>query len=339
MRVSIIINSKAGSVNPELIKKKIGEALFRCDLHFCEPNNIDETSQFMETEINERTSALVICGGDGTINICLQTLLKFQKDKRVPICIIRSGTANDLAHELGVSQRIDLAARSILEGKIKTVDLIEITHQNGKNVMISNGGLGIPTLAAEYSNLFRESFRNFIESSQAESQFLKTLGTKSYSLVKKMGPTIYSIMAIYAIQAWKSQSWKLQITLGNGNIIQTHSPIILVNNQPSIGSNFTPAPYTSNTDGFINLLIAKSQKIFEHLIVMQKLKSGEVFDKRYFEVYETPSFELKILSSASKERTPSFTFFGDGELLIHNTQEIKVKCLHQELPIYIQREY
>ncbi len=46
VRVSVLINSKAGSVNAELIEAKVREALFRCDLRFSRPRDFDGTLRF-----------------------------------------------------------------------------------------------------------------------------------------------------------------------------------------------------------------------------------------------------------------------------------------------------
>jgi diacylglycerol kinase family enzyme len=332
MRVSVIINSKAGSVNPALIIDKVSEALFRCDLHFSNPNNISELEAFVKSEIGAITDAFMVCGGDGTINICLQTILRFQNENKIPIAIIKSGTANDLAHTLGVHRKIEVAARSILEGQIRFIDVIEVISGDSKNVMISNGGIGIPAEAAESANNLREAIRNLIKTNYSKKP-IKYLLINLQNFVRQSGPTIYSLMAVNAILNWNSKNWEFEVKLDNGKTIVTRSPVIMINNQPTIGAHFFPAPFTSNSDGFINVLIAKKSSLLGLVRTLLKIKSGSILDKEYFESFETPSLKIKSINHSR-----SFNFFGDGEILVKKSDSLEIRCLKQAVPIFLHPE-
>lgn len=55
MRVSVIINPRAGSVNPKLIEAKVSEALFRCELSFCVPHSVKDMATFLNDEMDLKT--------------------------------------------------------------------------------------------------------------------------------------------------------------------------------------------------------------------------------------------------------------------------------------------
>ncbi|MCK6597134.1 MAG: acylglycerol kinase family protein, partial [Bdellovibrionaceae bacterium] len=118
MRVSVIINPRAGAVKVDVLKDKISESLFRCELSFHIVSHRKEVMAFILSELEQKTNALMVCGGDGTVNETMQMVMSLKLgDKTPPLSIISSGTANDLSHELGISQRISEAARSILSGE------------------------------------------------------------------------------------------------------------------------------------------------------------------------------------------------------------------------------
>lgn len=332
MRVSVIINPKAGSVNPKLIEAEVSAALFRCDLQFSLPQNLEEMSAFLNEEMAQKTDFFLICGGDGTINTCLQSLIKGNEDltKIPPIAIVRSGTANDLAHEIGVSLRINQAVRNILEGEVKNIDIIEVSSGKDKAYMITNGGVGLPALTAELSNQLRAHLQKVAGSSTSPGIF-RTLAWNSYQVVKKTGPGVYFVMAMEAIRRWEQKGWELEIEIPGEKTFTTSAPIVLVNNQPSIGKKFLPAPYTSNSDGRVNLLISEASTTSELITALRHLTKGRVERSRFFKSFELTEFTLR-----SKNPDRPLTFFGDGEILFKDVLEISIKCLHKGLPVVVE---
>lgn len=332
MRVSVLINSKAGSVNASLIESKVKEALFRCDLQFCSPSTLLEMCDFIQNEIEKKTDYLIICGGDGTINVALQCLMNHECQIKIPpLVIVRSGTANDLAHEMGVSDRIDKAVRNIFEGVQKNIDVIEVSSEKQKAYMLTNGGLGMPALAADLANKFRAHLRSVALQSKSAQAF-EFLARKSYNYIKKMGPTVYSFTTAEAIRTWRQEGWELEVSIPGKVSVETQSPIILVNNQQSIGAGFLPAPYTSNTDGTVNLLLSETRSLVEHTRAALHIRRGTI-DR--FPAFK--SFELKEFAVRSMNPKRSLTFFGDGEILHRDVQEIFVRCIHRELPVMVRQ--
>jgi len=331
VRVSVIINPKAGSVNPKLIEEKIRTALFRCELVFSNSQTLAEMDEFLSEEMNQKTDFFLICGGDGTINTCLQSLMQSQEDlsKLPPIAVVRSGTANDLAHEIGISHRVDKAVRNIIEGQIKNIDVIQVSSGDKKTYMLTNGGIGIPALTADLANQVRTGLQK-VSSCPKTADIFKLLASTTYKGLKKMGPGLYSMMVAEALRTWEQKGWEIEFEIpGRENII-TNAPIVLVNNQPSIGRSFLPAPYTSNTDGTVNLLLSESLKTYEHLRAFVHITKGTVGKSNCFKSFELSEF---IIRTRNPKRL--LTFFGDGEILLKDVSEISIKCLHRGLPVVV----
>lgn len=331
MRVSVVINPKAGSVNPSLIEEKIRSALFRCDLVFSKAKTLEEMDQFLCEEMAQKTDYFLICGGDGTVNTCLQYLVKAQEDltKIPPIAVVRSGTANDLAHEIGISRRIDQAVRNILEGEVKNIDIIQISNGEKKAFMLTNGGLGIPALTADLANQVRFGLQKVANCPKTAGLF-KSLASSGYKAIKKIGPGVYSLMVAEALRTWDNDGWELEFEIPGDKSFKTKAPIVLVSNQPSIGNKFLPAPFTSNSDGTMNLLLAEGRRVREHLSSFLHLKNGTVTQSSRFKSYELSEFKVR-----AKNPNRPLTFFGDGEILFKDAAELSIKCLHKGLPVVV----
>ncbi|MBK7891274.1 MAG: hypothetical protein IPJ84_10630 [Bdellovibrionales bacterium] len=83
MKVAVLINSNAGRAEPEGIKNSIRRALFRADLTFFEPTSREEL-QTATFEAAKTSDALIICGGDGTLNVAVQPLLQHRNTVAIP---------------------------------------------------------------------------------------------------------------------------------------------------------------------------------------------------------------------------------------------------------------
>lgn len=331
MRVDVIMNSKAGYMNRSVIQQKVQQVLFRCDLHFHIPSSIEEMRQTILDCVELGTEFFMICGGDGTLNACLSPLIKLRSQgiPTPPICIISSGTANDLASEMGISNRIEEAARAILEGGVKLVDVIEIQAQGKTSYMITNGGMGIPAQTARRANVLRAWIKK--QAAKSDSLFLKTAYGLGKKVIEAAGPKIYELLLVGDVTSWSTDRWEVSIDIPGKAEITTRAPFIMINNQPKIGGKFAPAPFTSNSDGTFNVLLINPTQLLPQVKAILDIRMGKVPD-----IGTCPSFETPSLRIRAKENS-RLTFFGDGEILHRNTQELTLRCIHPGIPVVTMR--
>lgn len=332
MRVSVLINPKAGSVNASLLEEKIREALFRCDLQIHQSTSSQSMETFIIDEVTKKTDHLMVCGGDGTVNATLQVLMKIKSSghQLPPLCVVRSGTANDLAYEIGISQRIDEAARLILEGKEKKIDVIEISAEGESKYMLTNGGIGIPALTADKANKLRALLQNLAASKEIHP-LMRLASSLSYRVVKKLGSAVYSAMLLDTLREWKQKGWNLEVQLPDQKL-KTQAPFVLINNQPSLGKSFVTAPFTTNYDGHVNLLMIESVGKLGQLDKVLQVYQGRLKDGPKVKSYEVPAFSIKV------RKGRKLAFFGDGEILFRDVQELNVQVRKQELSVMVKDE-
>lgn len=71
-----------------------------------------------KAEMNQ-IDAIVVCGGDGSILAVVKAL----GDCKLPLGIIRGGTMNILARDLGLPETLDAAADVIVGGRVRAIDM------------------------------------------------------------------------------------------------------------------------------------------------------------------------------------------------------------------------
>jgi YegS/Rv2252/BmrU family lipid kinase len=91
--------------------------------HACAPGQ--SSAEAIRARAAEGFSAVVLGGGDGTLNAAAPALL----ETGLPFGILPMGTANDLARSLGIGPDLAAAARVIAAGHLRRIDLGEV---NGK---------------------------------------------------------------------------------------------------------------------------------------------------------------------------------------------------------------
>ena len=97
------------------------------------------------------TDAIIVGGGDGTLNALLPEILKANR----PVGVLPLGTANDFAASIDLPDDLDDAVRTIAAGHTRDVD---VAYANGKPFLNSvNIGLG-ERIAAEHGGSSKSLF-------------------------------------------------------------------------------------------------------------------------------------------------------------------------------------
>ncbi|MCM2321755.1 MAG: kinase [Oligoflexia bacterium] len=330
MRVDILINPRARSINGPFLERELRSALFRCDLRFHSPMEIEETQQLIRRTALEGTDFFVVCGGDGTLNVAIHPLMKLQLETGKPpppLCVVPSGTANDFATEFKLSRRIRKAVRAILEGGVRTVDILEISAGARTSYMITNGGVGIASQTAEAANLVRSWVRSKAESPETPLA-LRPFFKLARTAVHAAGSRIYELLLVKELSQWDTTTWEVEIDIPGRAQFSTKTPFILINNQPSLAGKFRVAPFTSNGDGTFNILIVEASGLLPQVKTILDIRMGKIPD-----LGECPSFETDTIRLRALESSRPMTFFGDGEILLSDARQITIRCLHPGLPI------
>lgn len=314
MRISVVINPKAGKINKTKLMEELKEYFFRCHLSFFETNVL---SQFFREEIGKKSKTFIIAGGDGTINLCLQAIMRVKEEgwEVPPTCILSLGTANDLGKEMGSSKNIKYVFDRVFKQKIKNIDILKVSSKGNISYMATNGGIGIPCVTAEYANALRQH----IEKGK-NKLLIKTM--------KYMGSSIYTFCFLKAFFSKKiPNKWKFSIQINDTKEILSDSKFIFINNQNSLADGLMLAPETANDDGLFNLTIFNPKTFLRTIYLNWSLRRMQL--KGIKTKYEAHKIKIKNITGNQ------FDFFGDGEILLRNVEECTVELLRSSLPILI----
>lgn len=106
-------------------------------VHIYRSTSKDNLQNLILKKCHQDYAALLIAGGDGTVNLAVNILLKERRE--MPLGILPAGTANDFATHLGIPLDLKKAVNSLVNMRIRTVDVGLVNGQYFINVC--SGGL------------------------------------------------------------------------------------------------------------------------------------------------------------------------------------------------------
>ncbi len=183
--------------------------------------------------------AVVVAGGDGTLNVVVNALLKNSHD--IPIGIIPCGTANDFASNIKLPTDIELAAKVIAKGNITTADVGLV----GKDYFINVCGAGFLT---NISQNMDGDIKNFL------------------------GKLAYYIKGISQIPSFVPLN--VRITNSKGSFEQDIY-LFIVLNSTGTGGFENLAPDAAIDDGLFDFIGIKAMPMLDLAKIMLKVLSGE----------------------------------------------------------------
>ncbi len=329
MRVDVLINAQAGRAQEARLRSAIEKSLFRCHLDFHTPKTVSESHVQLNSILARGTDALLLCGGDGTLNSAVDPLMRAHLKMGAdlpPIGLVSSGTANDLATELNLPSKIERAARAVLEGDRHKVDVLQITSGDQMRFMLTNGGLGVPAFTASLANSFRGWLYDRTVCEKA-NRLVKGFFKQSLSLVRHQGPKIYESMLAYNLLTWDRQGWDVSLQ-DHRNEFRTVSPFVMINNQSRIGRSFRTAPFTKNNDGHFNVLVMGAFRSVNDYLDLMQIRMGDNPTFGGSKSFETD--HLKIRRQGERK----LTFFGDGEILHEGVDELDISVCPTSLSVF-----
>ncbi|WP_408899460.1 diacylglycerol kinase [Nocardioides sp. R1-1] len=179
----------------------------------------DESAHLAHVAVAERPDVLVVCGGDGMVNIGLQAVA----GTPVPIGILPAGTGNDFARyfDLPLGDGAAAAAR-ILEGSRRTVDLARIGERYFGGVLAA----GFDAVVNERANRMRWP----------------------------RGQLRYSLATLAELRVFRPLRYLLEL---DGVERQVEAMLVAVGNGPSFGGGLRIAHGAELDDGLLDVVLIK----------------------------------------------------------------------------------
>lgn len=223
-RLLVVTNAAAGSTDDERVDAALAVLREAADVRVdtcADAGNLDR----LLGGLGDRT--LVLAGGDGSVHTAVATLHRrgeLSPDR--PLALLPLGTGNDLARTLGIPLDPAEAARALLTGRRRPLDLL-VDDTGG--VVVNAVHMGIGAEAAE----------------------------KAGALKERLGKAAYAVGSVLAGAG--STGWDLRVDV-DGEPLHTDEPVLMVGvaNGRTIGGGAELAPDAVPDDGLLDVVVATS---------------------------------------------------------------------------------
>ncbi len=203
---------------------------------------------------------VILGGGDGTFNAGVEAVMQIER----PLGILPLGTANDLARSLGISLSMAEAARTIVEGHTRRIDLGWVNGKHYFNV----ASLGL-------------------------TAGLRPLLTRARK--RRWGVLAYPISLVSVYRT--SRPFRAHIICG-GKVKSTASIQIAVGNGRHYGGGLVVHEDSSIDDHLLNLYCIQPQPFRNLIRMLPAIKDGTFYDQEG--VWVMDGTEFRILTSRPK---------------------------------------
>lgn len=141
-KVTAIVNPSSGGSSAPL--RELNEAFAPYDSTIVVTQEDDDGSRFCHEAVERGVDLVVVFGGDGTVSQVLGALAGTE----VPVLVLRGGTGNLIADELGLPKEIG-ETLALISGEIIHTRRVDLGKINGKTWCVLRCGCGLETTALQ----------------------------------------------------------------------------------------------------------------------------------------------------------------------------------------------
>jgi diacylglycerol kinase (ATP) len=189
---------------------------------------VDKQDEDLERHLARPFDLVAIAGGDGTVHRVAELMLGHS----TPFTILPLGTANNLAHSIGITGDPPALVQGWSEGTVLPFDALKVSHSGRDQVVFESVGLG----------LFTEAMCLAIShEDEAGKLSPKKRFDRDFRLLRKMVDTLPPVPCTIAVDGERGR----------------RAAVVLceVMNSRQIGSRLVLAPDASTSDGLLDLVL------------------------------------------------------------------------------------
>lgn len=266
-RMMVVLNPHTGGA-PSQLEKLIKDRLACFTIEIARTARPGHATEIAHRAVQEGCQAIVVAGGDGTVNEVLPALIGAQ----TALGIVPVGTANDLARHLGLPRDVARACDAIRTGIRRQADVIRVNSR----FFVTGGGIG---LACDIAHAAR---------------YLKSVRWLGRSLGQVLKGWIYLVGALWAVLAKRDHGVTVRVESSHG-VITASALALNISNQPCIGSRFHVSPGALNDDGQFDVcLIHNSQNRGSTLRILQKALTGAHTQSPVVECWRSRQLRIEL---------------------------------------------
>jgi diacylglycerol kinase (ATP) len=247
----VITNAEAGTSDEERLDAALAVLREEASVEVEKTSNPGELDGVLH-RAGGRT--VVVAGGDGSMHAVVNALHKRRELEGSTLALLPMGTGNDFARANGIPLDIEDAARLVLTGKARPVDLL--VDETG-NIVVNNVHVGMGAQASRKGATWKTR--------------LGAIGVGKVNL-GKLG---YPIGA--ALSAFHPPSWRLRVELDGEVVNDVNRPVLMVaiGNGGNVGGGTELNPDADPEDGKLDVMVSRAVKPLAKIGYVAHLRRGE----------------------------------------------------------------
>ena len=251
----VIANAEAGTSDEESLAAALVVLRSGASVEVAKTSNPGELDGVLH-RAGGRT--IVVAGGDGSLHAVVKALHKRHDLADTTLGLLPMGTGNDFARGNDIPLEIEDAARLVLDGEARRVDLI--VDETG-SIVVNNVHVGVGAQASRKGHKWKGR--------------LGAIGVGKVNL-GKLG---YPIGAL--LSAFSPPSWHLRIELDGKVVNDFNRPVLMVaiGNGGNVGGGTELNPDADTEDGLLDVMISRAVSTRAKFGYVAHLRKGEHEDR------------------------------------------------------------
>jgi diacylglycerol kinase (ATP) len=251
----VITNADAGTSDEETLATALEILRSGASVEVAKTSNPGELDGVLH-RAGGRT--VVVAGGDGSIHAVVTALHKRHELAGSTLGLLPMGTGNDFARGNDIPLDIEDAARLVLDGEPRKVDLI--IDETG-TVVVNNVHVGVGAQA-----------------SRKGAKWKGRLGAVGVGKVN-LGKLGYPIGAL--LSAFHPPSWRMRVEVDGTVVNDVDRPVLMVaiGNGGNVGGGTELNPEADTEDGQLDVMISRAVGPMAKLGYVAKLRNGDQDDR------------------------------------------------------------
>lgn len=237
----LLINPNSGNGRGEKVGRIVKEELAALDVEYIDisANSAMQCQENLRSRLvsSQSFEGLFLVGGDGTLNIAIQELVKTS----LGVALIPAGTGNDFARTLNLN--------------LKDPRQLISFYLSNKPALVDVGKVGE---------------RYFVE--VLSTGFDSMVNERANTMHRIKGRAKYNLSILLVLSTFKPKNYEFSI---DGLSFESKAMLIAVSNGISYGGGMKVTPDAKIDDGFFDILILTPVSRFEFLRVFPKVFSGK----------------------------------------------------------------
>jgi diacylglycerol kinase (ATP) len=230
----VITNSEAGTSDEERLAEALAVLRERASVEVAATSNPGELDGVLHRAGSRH---IVVAGGDGSLHAVISALHRRNELEKSVVGLLPMGTGNDFARGVGIPLDIEGAARVVLDGTPRSMDLV--VDEVGE-IVVNSVHVGAGANASRRGQRWKDR--------------LHSIGVGKVNL-GKLG---YPIGA--AMTAWNPPIVRVRIEVDGVVVVDLDEPILMaaVGNGPSVGGGAELTPEADARDGRFDVMVSRS---------------------------------------------------------------------------------